>query len=106
MQIEQKLKQEIVSELSDTDAKRAPEWVSSWLGALFDAYEKMPKKGLLDEYEKTIEPFVFWLTPESRRWLGEALWQDRRGWQTNHSIEELYPLTGLASYLAPQISGS
>ncbi len=101
MAIESELTHTVVRELADADARRSEEWVSSWLGALFDAYQKIPHKGLSDGYKESIEPLVFWLTPEQRVWLGEALWQTRREWLERHSGEEPYPLMGLASYLAP-----
>lgn len=106
MEFEPKRHEEIIQHLADPDAKRYPQWVDSWLVALFTAYQQMPDKNSLSDYEKGIEPLVSWLTPESRRWLGEVLWEDRRDWLATHSVEEQYPLTGLASYLSPPVGGA
>lgn len=106
MEIETKLNDKIVKQLSDYDAKRYPEWIESWLSNLFASYRQMSEKNLITSYERNIEPLVSWLTPEARQKLGEALWLDRRDWLTSHSVEEPYALTGLASYLAPLVGGA
>ncbi len=98
--------QEFVIQLSDPDAKRPIDWVRSWVAELFDAYEQMPYRNSIIAYKNTIGPLVSWLSTDERHRFGESLWQDRREWLASHSIEEPYPLTGLADYLSPPAGGS
>lgn len=98
--------QEFVIQLADTDAKRPIDWVRSRVEELFEAYEHLPQKNSIAAYAQTIEPLVSWLSADERHRFGESLWQDRREWLTSHTIDEPYPLTGLADYLSPPVGGS
>ena len=104
MNIELELQTEIIKGFVDSDAKRNEEWVTSWMTALFKAYEEMLDKGLRIGYEKTIEPLMFWMSSDEREQLGEIIWQSRDAWLAAHSAEEPFLYTGLATYLARSLN--